>query len=131
MPIPSQREYEMREIQLAHRQMDEIRDAPLAERKEAQMNFFEAMRDAPQVVGERVGWLLDGNYGYGSMMLAKNILSHRRMNRVAALTQMIGVFEWRSPEDMTRRAWKRLTAAEKHALAVNVQGAIEDAEAAD
>jgi len=130
MPTPSQREYEQREITLAHRQIDEVNHAPLADRKEAQMAFFEAMRDAPGVVGERVGWLLDGNYGYGSMMLAKRILERPRMNRVAALTQMVGVFEWQSPEVMTRAAWKRLTAGEKHALAQHVQGAIADAEEA-
>jgi hypothetical protein len=130
MPIPSQREYEHREIALAHRQIDEVSRAPLADRKEAQMAFFEAMRDAPGVVGERVGWLLDGNYGYGSMMLAKNILARPRMNRVAALTQMVGAFEWQSPEVMTRQAWKRLTAGEKSALAQHVQGAIADAEEA-
>jgi hypothetical protein len=128
MPIPSQREYEQREIALAHRQIDEVNKAPLRDRKEAQMTFFEAMRDAPNVVGERIGWLLDGNYGYGSMMLAKRILNSPRMNRTAALTQMIGVFEWQSPEVMTRQAWKRLTAVEKAALAEQVQRAIEDAE---
>ena len=128
MAIPSQAEYERREAAEARHHMAEIRRAPLRDRQEARAAFFEAMRDVPGVVADRIGWLLDGNYGYGSMMLAKNILHHRRMNRVAALTQMIGVFEWHSPEDMTRQAWKRLTAAEKHALAVHVQRAIEDAE---
>lgn len=128
MPIPSQREYEQREITLAHKQIDEVNDAPLADRKEAQMNFFESMRDAPHVVGERIGWLLDGNYGYGSMILAKRILNSPRMNRAAALTQMVGVFEWQSPEAMTRQAWKRLTAGEKAALAEQVERAIADAE---
>ncbi len=131
MPIPSQREYEQREIALAHRHIEEVNEAPLADRKEAQVNFFEAMRDAPQVIRERIGWLLDGNYGYGSMVLAKRILHSPRMNRVAALTQMVGVFEWQSPERMTRQAWKRLTAGEKHALAEQVQRAIQDAEEAE
>lgn len=131
MPIPSQHEYEQREIAQAHRQMDEVRRAPLADRKEAQHHFFEVMRDTPSLVGERVGWLLDGNYGYGSMVLAKRILESPRMNRVAALTQMIGVFEWQCPDEMTRQAWKRLTVREKAQLADAVQSAIDDAEADD
>jgi hypothetical protein len=126
--MPSQREYEQRELTLAHRQLDEIRRASLADRKEAQLAFFEAMRDTPKLVAERVGWLLDGNYGYGSMMMAKRVLESPRMNRVAALTQMIGAFEWQSPEDMTRQAWKRLTGNEKAALADAVGDAIHDAE---
>jgi len=86
------------------------------------------MRDRPQVVGERVGWLLDGNYGYGSMLLAKRVLGSPRMNRSAALTQMVGAFEWQSPEDMTRAAWKKLSASEKARLESEVQSAIQSAE---
>lgn len=126
--MQSQREYEHREIRAAMRQRDEVNNAPLAERKEAQQSFFEAMRDRPGLVGERVSWLLDGNYGYGSMLLAKGILHRPRMNRIAALTQMIGVYEWMSPEDMTRKAWKHLSPGEKHELARAVREAIEAAE---
>jgi len=126
--IPSQEEYERRELQEAQGKLAEVRRAPLADRKEAQAEFFEAMRDRPQVVGERVGWLLDGNYGYGSMLLAKRVLGSPRMNRSAALTQMVGAFEWQSPEDMTRAAWKKLSASEKARLESEVQSAIQSAE---
>ena len=122
--MASQREYEQREIDLAYRQMEEVRRAPLRERKEAQLDFFEAMRDAPDIVAERVDWLLGGNYGYGPMLLAQRIFASPRMNREAALTQMIGVFEWMTPEDMTRAAWKKLTASEKHMLSQSVRGVI-------
>lgn len=128
MATPSQHEYEMRERRDAQRHLDEIRKAPLADRKDAQLDFFKAMRDSPRLVGERVGWLLDGNYGYGSMLLAKQILHSPRMNRIAALTQMVGAFEWQCPEDMTRQAWKRLTPGEKHELARAVEHAIQSAE---
>lgn len=131
MAIPSQREYEQREIRAAHKQIDEVNKAPLADRKEAAAEFYEAMAERPRLVGERVSWLLDGNYGYGSMLLAKNILSHKRMNRVAALTQMVGVFEWQSPEVMTRQVWKRLSPGEKNELARAVEHAIESAENED
>jgi hypothetical protein len=126
--IPSQAEYERRELDEARQQLDAVRRAPLADRKEAQEQFLEAMRDRPEVVGERVGWLLDGNYGYGSMLLAKRVLGSPRMNRAAALTQMVGAFEWQSPEDMTRAAWKKLSASEKARLEDAVQVAIENAE---
>lgn len=129
--MASQYEYEMRAWREAQRHLDEIRKAPLAERKEAQAEFFEAMRDSPRRVGERIGWLLDGNYGYGEMLLAKQILHSPRMNRIAALTQMVGAFEWQCPEDMTRQAWKRLAPGEKHELARAVEHAIEQAEADD
>ena len=65
------------------------------------------------------------------MKLANRILESPRMNRVAALTQMIGVFEWQSSEVMTRQAWKRLTVREKAQLAYAIQDSIRDAEAAE
>jgi hypothetical protein len=125
---PSQSEYERRELADAHRKLDDLRRAPLAERKEAQAEFLEAMRDHPEIVGERVGWLLNGNYGYGSMQLAKRVLASPRMNRSAALTQMIAAYEWQSPEDMARAAWKKLTKGQQSALERAVQTAIKRAE---
>lgn len=128
MPIPSQSEYERREWLTAFQEMEEVRKAPLADRKEAQSEFFEAMRAHPKLVAERISWLLDGNYGYGAMLHAKRILGSPRMNRVAALTQMIGSFEWRSPAVMTIAAWKKLTPDQKLSLDHAVRRAIKSAE---
>ena len=33
------------------------------------------MRDNPEIVGERVGWLLNGTYGYGQKMMAQRAQS--------------------------------------------------------
>ena len=126
--IPSQYEYELREATEARSRLAKLQRQPLADRKEAQASFFEAMRDQPELVAERVGWLLDGNYGYGEMILAKRILKSPRMNRSAALTQMIGAFEWMSPEDMVRAAWKKLTKSQQAALEKAVQATLRSAE---
>jgi len=126
--IPSQAEYERRELTEAQNKLTQLRRAPLSDRKEAQADFLKAMREDPKLVAERVGWLLDGNYGYGPMAMAKSVLGSPRMNRSAALTQMIGAFEWMSPEDMVRAAWKKLSASEKAALERAVQGAIKSAQ---
>ncbi|MDQ3300608.1 MAG: hypothetical protein M3619_28845 [Myxococcota bacterium] len=125
---PSQAEYERRELADAHKKIDDLRRSPLADRKEAQAEFLKAMREDPELVAERIGWLLNGSYGYGSMQLAKRVLGSPRMNRSAALTQMVGAFEWQSPEDMTRAAWKKLSASEKAALERAVQGEITSAQ---
>jgi hypothetical protein len=125
--IPSQAEYERVELSDAQKKLSEVRRAPLSERKEAQTEFFEAMRDNPEIVGERIGWLLDGNYGYGSMQLAKRVLGSPRTNRSAALTQMIGAFEWQVPEDMARTVWKKLSTSEKARLEREVKAVIDSA----
>ena len=128
---PSQAEYERRELSNARNRINKLHRAPLADRKEAQAEFLEAMRDDPELVAERLGWLLAGHYGDGEKLLAKQVLGSPRMNRSAALTQMIGAFEWMTPEDMVRAAWKKLSAGEKAALESAVQGAIARATSAE
>jgi len=126
--IPSQAEYERRELQEAQQRLTEVERAPLADRKEAAAEFFEMMRDHPEIVAERVGWLLDGNYGYGQMLKAKQILGSPRMNRSAALTHMVAAYEWSTPNAMAIAGWKKLTKGQQVALDKAVQGAIKNAE---
>lgn len=125
--MPSQSEYESREAQLHHKQLREVESAPLDERKEGASAFHRAMKHQPDIVAERVGWLLDGNYGYGSMKAAHRVAkASGRTNKVAQLTQMIGAREWRSPPRMTATKWKTLSPSEKRALDEAVKGAIRD-----
>lgn len=124
--IPGQAEYERRELAEAHRKLEEVQRASLADRKEAQADFIVAMRD-PALIAERIGWLLGGSYGYGPGLLAKRVLASPRMNRSAALTHMIGAFEWQCPEVMAAAGWKKLSASEQAKLESAVQGVIRDA----
>lgn len=126
--IPSQAEYERRELSEADQRLREVERAPLADRKEAAAKFFEAMRDDPELVAERVGWLLAGNYGYGQMLMAKRVLGRPRMNRSAALTHMVAAFEWSTPSPMAMAGWKKLTKAQQAALEKAVQAEIRSAE---
>jgi len=126
--IPSQSEYENRELSLANQQLREVERAPLADRKAAAADFLVAMRDHPQLVADRIGWLLDGNYGYGAMQMAKRVLGRPRMNRSAALTHLIGAFEWQTPSAMAMAGWHKLTKGQQAALEKVVQRAIRDAE---
>lgn len=126
--LPSNAEYERRELDEAHQKLHTVENAPLAHRKEAAAELLAAMRDIPEVVGERVGWLLDGNYGYGPMRLAKRVLGNTRMNRLAALTHMIGAFEWSTPSAMAIAGWKKLTKSQQAALDRAVGAAIKSAE---
>ena len=126
--LPSQSEYERNELAEANHKLREVDRAPLAERKEAAAEFLAAMRDHPAVVAERIGWLLDGTYGYGSMLMAKRVLGSPRMNRPAALTHMIGAFEWSTPGAMAIAGWKKLTKAQQVALDKAVLATIKSAE---
>lgn len=129
--VPTQSEYERNERASAMKHERQIDEAPLADRKDAQKSFLEAMRERPQLVGERLGWLFEGNYGYGPMIIAKEVLARPRMNREAILTQMIAVFEWMCPRRMAVDAWKKLTPAEKDKLSKAIAKEIKYAEKAE
>ena len=124
MAIPSQAEYERNERDRFHRDLREIDRTPLSERKESCREFFEAMKGDPDLVAERVSWLLDGSYGKGSYDASREVARNTRMNRVAWLTQITGALEWRCPADMLIRAWKKLTSAEKDRLKNAVERAL-------
>jgi len=120
-------DYEQREIELALKNEREIERAPLADRKEAQQSFFEAIKQYPEIVAERVGWLLDGQYGAGAMLLARNVTS--RSNRPAAYSQMIAVLDHNCPRRMAAEAWKKLTPKEKTKLQQLIEDEIEQFDA--
>ena len=116
--------YEMQEAREFQQQLREVEKAPLADRKEAAAEFLEAMQDDPERVGERVGWLLDGNYGYGAMQAAKRVLKNTRSNRAAQLTHMVAALDWQCPARAAMAAWKKLSAAQKAALDKEVNAVI-------
>ena len=126
--IPSQAEYELNERSRVYKEEQRLEKEPLSDRKAARDAFHEAMAEDPATVAERVSWLLFGNYGYGQMVMAKEVEANKRLNREAVLTQSVGVFEWQCPRDMGRAAWTKLTPAQKRALSAAVAVVIRNAE---
>ena len=120
-------EYEKREIADALRNERLVNEAPLAERKEGQRSFFEAIKHTSAVVAERVTWLLDGQYGMGPMLLARNVTS--RSNRPALYSQMIAVLDHNCPRAMAVAAWKKLSTKEQAKLQQLIETAIESFDA--
>lgn len=119
-------EYQRREMGKANVRVFDINKEPLADRKEAAKEFGEALRD-PSLIAERIGWLLDGSYGQGEMLVAKRSLASPRSNKAANMTHLIGVYEWQCPVAMGIAQWKKLTPAQKKALDVAVLRAIKRA----
>lgn len=121
-------DYGRRSLMEAYRNQQEVEKAPLSERAEARLAFGEAMRDDPALVAERIGWMIDGNYGHGESLKAKQIVASPRMNRRAALTHLVGVYEWKCPGNFAVDAWKKLNGQQKQALDAAVDVVIEAAE---
>ena len=128
MGIPSQAEYGRNERRSADIFEQRINKSPLRDRQEARAAFLEAMATDPATVAERISWLIDGHYGYGEMLAARQVVASPRMNHEAGLTQLVAVFEWQCPRVMAVDAWKKLTPAQKKALSAAVAVVVEGAE---
>jgi hypothetical protein len=114
MSSPTQAQYEANELAIATRDENRINAEPLADRKEAQATFLEAMATEPKIVAERIEWLLEGNYGHGQMLMAQR--ATKRMNRAALWTQLVAVFEWRCPRNLASAAWQKLSGTQQARL---------------
>lgn len=125
--VPSQSEYENREHLEFMRQIRQAENGALAERKESARAFFHVLKTDPALVAERVGWLLNGSYGYGSHKAAQGIIRRPRMNAGAWLTTTVAALEWMCPQRMAIAAWKKLTVAEQERLRVLIQMEINQA----
>jgi hypothetical protein len=127
----NERAYDEAEAQALARQLANVESAPLADRQAARQAYHEAMRDDPDVVAERVEWLLNGSYGYGACVRAKAIKgAGRQANRVAQIGQLIAALEWQCPTGFACQAWNRLQASERERINAAVARAIEETECA-
>lgn len=105
-------------------QIRRVESAPLTERQEARADWQEALKD-PALVCERIEWLLDGNYGYGSYEEATTTIHNKRMNRPAWLGQVIAALEWQCPNNFARQAWNKLTTDEQENITAMINKVIE------
>jgi hypothetical protein len=121
-------EWVEREMAAARRVRTEVNRAPRAERERAAADFFRAMKTSPRLVGDRVRWLLLESYGLGPARWANAVLEEADYvvtpDVALRLLQLVSLFEWRSPEDLTAKAWQRLSPEERGALIDAIDRAI-------
>lgn len=120
-------DYEMREVQSFQKDLREAERLPLSERKANLERFTETLQRDPELVAERIGWLLNGSYGRGAYTKAMQVANSPRMNQGAWLVQTVAALEWGVPLRMTAQAWHTLSAAQRKNLERLVQREISDA----
>jgi hypothetical protein len=128
-PIPSQRDYEMRELSMFRKQMEQVERLPLAERKENAREWLNDLMNDQKLIAERVGWLLNGSYGKGSFDSACRVLASPRMNQVAWCAITIANLEWRCPAKMAIESWKKLPVETRYQVNEAIRREIADAKA--
>jgi hypothetical protein len=118
--MESDAQYHNAELVLLASQVAKVASQPLADRKAAEDDCYQVMQN-PAIVAERIGWCLDGNYGYGAMVQMRRIAFARRGNRPAQAMQLIAALEWACPQGHCIKAWKRLTREEREALDYSIK----------
>lgn len=122
-PRQGEAEYENRERRQFHADLERNERAPLADRREARAEFAEALKN-PDLIGERVHWLIQGNYGYGSYRAAREVCKNKRMNREAWLCTTIANLEWQCPVRWASAEFMKLTDDQKRRVTEFVNSAI-------
>ena len=101
---------------MLNEQIQRCAQQSLADRKEAQRDFREALLDT-RLIAERTRWIFQGCYGWGATDRALSIREMKCGNRVAAIAQLLAVLDWNCPGREAAAAWNSLD--ERDQLAVN------------
>jgi len=121
--------YHYNEIKRTHSRIADLSAEPLHIRQERRAEFARDMADSPELVAERVEWLIDGSYGYGAYQLADQIRGNKRMNRVAALSQLVGSVEWGCSSLEARKAFLSLSRGQQAKINTTIEKVIADKDA--
>jgi len=109
------------------KQMESVEKAPLSERKEGAVAWYNALMTDHMGVAQRVGWLLNGSYGKGSFDSACRVLNSPRMNHVAWCAITIANLEYGCPARLAIQAWKKLTIEKRYLVNEAIRQEIADA----
>jgi hypothetical protein len=120
----SDTEYKRIEGSRFFRQIEEIEKSPLNDRIEGYNNLLEYCQLYPNIIAERIQWLLNGSYGKGSYDRAWYII-HNTKNPIPELFHIISHLEWMTSSYYASKAYKKLTQAEKDKLNTLINAEIE------
>jgi hypothetical protein len=106
-----ERSYEQREFDEAWKKWREIERGPLQDRQEGRAKWKKSMIEHPEIVAERVGWMLNGHWGHGVMLLMRRAVTNAKsdMAKVSRAAQIAAAFEWTTSGAFARQAWGELT----------------------
>jgi len=104
--IPSREEYENYEHRLFLKQLQEVEDLPLSERRENRIEYVNDLTNNPEIIIDRIGWIINGTYGFGPYNAFKKL--SKRMNRRAWLFIVLAAIEWGVSNEFSRGVWNDL-----------------------
>ena len=117
--------YDDRERMKTNQDLAALGHEPLKIRQENRAEYARAMNITPEIVAERIEWMIEGCYGHGAYLICQDILKRTRMNRIAMLSQMIAGLEWHCSALESRKAYLTLTKAGQARIDKAIQAIID------
>lgn len=117
-------EYHSTELSRLAGKLQHLALAPLSERKEAQSDAAELMRDIERV-SRNVAWVLNGSYGYAEQIEMRRIQSMKRGNKEAQAMQLLAALDCFCPQRECIISWKSLSKVEQDALGFAIRAALD------
>ena len=123
--IPTQKEYEEREIRMYFKKLEEVEKSPKQDRIEGFKELFDNARLNPVIISERIGWILDGSYGFGPYKIAERIVKETK-NPNYHLFHILAHYEYLTSDYYASKVYRSLTQDQKDKLNELVTKEIED-----
>ena len=101
---------------------------PLRWRQQNRAEYRQALAERPAYVAAEVDHLLSGNFGEAEYHIAMDIMARPRMNRVAALSQLIAGLEWECSALEARKAYLSLDDRQKATIDTAIEEVIAENE---
>ena len=121
------REYHDREMKRLFKRIEDIEKAPLSERREGREDYLRGLRDNPDIIAERVTWILNGAYGYAEQFRAKYILENcKRKSAVVQLAYLVAAFDDSCPQVFAAQAFKKLMPEQQEKINNLIAQEVED-----
>lgn len=99
-------EYKIAEARRFANQLKAVEDAPLADRRESQIEFKNELESNLAHFDTTIRCIIAGHYGYGAQFYYKQITP--RMNKRAWLFATAAALEYNVPNKLARQVWKKL-----------------------
>ncbi len=109
----SNEQYEYNERHRHNTKMRYIDEQSPAEKDEAKTEYYNAMANDHCHLIQSLDYLTNGDYGKGALLALESFATNKRMNHIAALSQLLGALEFRCPPAMVKNAWRMLTPKQK------------------
>jgi len=101
--------YLLREWEIFLRDMARADRGSAKDKRAAMKLFAEHAADDPELVAERISWLLAGHYGKGAYDRACELVGSRFVKPTTHLIALIATLEWMVPQSRVNEAIKELT----------------------